>query len=143
MRWQLREQHRGQTLVEFALIIPIFLLVVLGLFDMGRAVLYYSTISNASREAVRLGIVDQNLTAIEQRAIDNASAVIHLDPALIDVEFLAPDLTTTPTCPTAPAIGCVVRVAIRHEFFPATPFIGRLTISGETHQPIERGFASP
>ncbi|HLE59087.1 MAG TPA: TadE family protein, partial [Candidatus Limnocylindria bacterium] len=54
--------RRGQTLVEFALILPIFLLVLVGIFDMGRAVYAYNTISNASRQAVRLGIVDQNVT---------------------------------------------------------------------------------
>jgi Flp pilus assembly protein TadG len=47
----------GQTLVEFALILPIFLLLVLGFFDLGRAVFYYSSLSNAVREGTRDGVV--------------------------------------------------------------------------------------
>jgi hypothetical protein len=47
----------GQTLVEFALILPIFLLLVLGFFDLGRAVFYYSSLSNAVREGTRDAVV--------------------------------------------------------------------------------------
>lgn len=49
--------HSGQSLVEFA---PVFLIVVImliGLFDLGRAVYYYSSLSNAVREAARYAIV--------------------------------------------------------------------------------------
>lgn len=44
----------GQSLVEFALILPIFLLVLVGLIDMGRAVYANNTLSQAAREATRL-----------------------------------------------------------------------------------------
>lgn len=144
MRKLLRRGHgRGQTLVEFALIVPIFLLVLLGLFDMGRAVFYFSTISNASREAVRLAIVDQNVGAIRQEAIDSAGAVMLVAPADVTINFLAPNLTSTGTCPAAHSIGCVVEVQIDYEFQPATPFVGVLQLGAETHQPIERTHVSP
>ena len=51
-----RSSRQGQTLVEFALLIPVFLLIVVVVFDLGRAVYYYSTISNAAREATRFGV---------------------------------------------------------------------------------------
>jgi Flp pilus assembly protein TadG len=54
-----RPTERGQALVEFALVVPIFILLLVGLFDLGRGVYMFNTISNAAREAVRLGIVDQ------------------------------------------------------------------------------------
>ena len=44
----------GQSLVEFALVIPIFLLVLFGLLDMGRAVYSNNTLAQAAREATRL-----------------------------------------------------------------------------------------
>lgn len=143
MRRFIRRHGEGQALVEFALVIPIFLLVVLGLFDLGRAVFFSSTLSNAAREAVRLGIVDQNTANIRQEAIDSASGVMRIESSGVTVEYLDPDLTAG-TCATAPhEIGCVVRVEIRYQFFPATPFVGQLVISGETHQPIERTYTSP
>lgn len=53
---QVARGQRGQTTVEFALIaIPLFLLVV-GLFDLGRAVFHHHMLSNAVREGAREGI---------------------------------------------------------------------------------------
>jgi Flp pilus assembly protein TadG len=48
----------GQTLVEFALILPIFLLVLFGLIDGGRFVFTDSILSQAAREGARLGAVE-------------------------------------------------------------------------------------
>src|SRR5437870_2601945 len=41
--------ERGQSLVEFALALPVLLLLLLGLADFGRAFYYTSTIANAAR----------------------------------------------------------------------------------------------
>ena len=137
MKRLLRRNRRGQTLVEFALIFPLFALILFGLFDMGRAVLYFSTISNASREAVRLAIVDQNIPLIQQEAVDSAESVMSLTTGDVAVSFLAPDLTATGTCPSTPGIGCVAMVRIEYQFLPATPFVGMLQLGAETHQVIE------
>lgn len=48
---------RGQGLVEFALALPLLLLVILGIVDFGRLFLMYSAVSNAAREGVRYGAV--------------------------------------------------------------------------------------
>lgn len=49
--------ENGQTLVEFALIIPLILLIVLGLFDLARAVWQENTLAYAAREGTRYAIV--------------------------------------------------------------------------------------
>jgi Flp pilus assembly protein TadG len=49
---------KGQALVEFALVLPLFLLLVFGLIDMGRLVYMNSTISQAAREATRVAAVE-------------------------------------------------------------------------------------
>ena len=48
-----RARERGQSLVEFALILPTLMLVLLGIIQMGFVLNAYVTISNASREAAR------------------------------------------------------------------------------------------
>ena len=48
---------RGQTLVEFAMVIPIFLIVFLAVVDLGRVVWANNTLSHAAREAARFAIV--------------------------------------------------------------------------------------
>ena len=59
MRGLLRSHadQRGQSLVEFALVLPIFLLVVTGLFDLARAVWQENTLAYAAREGTRYAIV--------------------------------------------------------------------------------------
>ena len=50
-----REQPRtrGQTLVEFALVLPIFLLILFALIDVGRWVYAQNSLNEATREAAR------------------------------------------------------------------------------------------
>lgn len=50
-----REKARGQGIVEFALAIPIILMLFLGLIEFGRFVFIYASIATASREASRYG----------------------------------------------------------------------------------------
>ena len=52
-----RQTVSGQSLVEFALIFPLIILLLMGLFDIGRAVFYYSTLNTAVREGTRLAII--------------------------------------------------------------------------------------
>jgi Flp pilus assembly protein TadG len=42
--------HSGQNLLEFALHFLILFLILMGIFDLGRIVFYYSTMTNAARE---------------------------------------------------------------------------------------------
>ena len=51
-------RDRGQTLVEFALVLPIFLIGLFALIDGARLVYLNSTLSQAAREAARTGSVE-------------------------------------------------------------------------------------
>ena len=137
--------QRGQTITEFALILPIFILVLVGIVDFGRAVYASSTIQNAAREAVRTAIVDQNLTAIETAAIEHAVA-LGLDGADVDVTFMDDDYTSGP-CTTTPKVGCIVEVEVRYAYNAATPILGNIVgtinMSGSSRQPIESRDTSP
>lgn len=53
-----REDDHGQTLVEFALVVPIFFVMLFGLFDAGRYVYMSSVLSQAAREGARLAAVE-------------------------------------------------------------------------------------
>src|SRR3990170_5834362 len=52
--------RKGQGLVEFALAFPVFLLIVLGIFEFGRLMFTYATVFTASREAARFGATVTN-----------------------------------------------------------------------------------
>lgn len=56
----MRRHHRddgAQALVEFALVLPLFLLMVFGLIDLARAVWMENTLAFAAREGTRYAIV--------------------------------------------------------------------------------------
>jgi Flp pilus assembly protein TadG len=48
-----RERERGANLVEFALVLPLLLLMLVGVADLGRAFTTYIAITNAAREGAR------------------------------------------------------------------------------------------
>lgn len=60
-----RKMQRGQSMVEFALAFPIFLLIVLAIFEFGRMVFTYATVFTASREAARYGATVTTATDCE------------------------------------------------------------------------------
>lgn len=53
-----RRKSAGQGLVEFSLILPIFMVIVLGLFDGGRLIYMNSVLSQSAREAARVVSVE-------------------------------------------------------------------------------------
>jgi hypothetical protein len=53
-----RRKRRGAAAVEFALVAPIFFLTVLGMIEVGRAVMVQQVLVNASREGARRAVLD-------------------------------------------------------------------------------------
>ena len=54
--WQ-RTESAGQAMVEFAMVVSVFLLMLFGIMLMTLTVSYYNTVNSAAREAVRYAIV--------------------------------------------------------------------------------------
>lgn len=50
-----RDGHRGQSLVEVALVLPVFLMILMILFDFGRVVYAQQVLNQDAREATRIG----------------------------------------------------------------------------------------
>ncbi len=57
---------KAQAIVEFAIVLPILMVVLIGILEVGRYILIYSSATNASRNAVRyasaFGYDDNGLT---------------------------------------------------------------------------------
>lgn len=53
-----RSKRRGAAAVEFALVAPIFFMLVLGMVEIGRAVMVRQVLTNASREGARRAVLD-------------------------------------------------------------------------------------
>lgn len=103
-----RNDH-GAAAVEFALVLPILLVVLCGIIDFGRAYNARITLSHASREAVRvwaLGGTSAETTTRAQEAATGLSGVT----------------ATTTTC----TFGQLTTVTVTASFTFATPLIGDL-----------------
>ncbi len=127
--------RRGQSMVEFALVLPIFVLILVGIFDFGRGIYAFNTISNAAREGARLAIVDQTVPHIQEVAA-GASVSLDILPADVIVDFRFWETPDVPgSCAGALAgddnnsasiVQCLAVVTVPYEYEAATPIIGSL-----------------
>ena len=65
-----RDKTRGQSMVEFALILPILMFLLMGFFDLGRVVLGHDALGHAAREAARYAIVHGGTLSIYGGSLD-------------------------------------------------------------------------
>ena len=141
-----RNRSRGQSLVEFAFIIPLILLVLFGILDLGRGVFAYNTLAESARQANRLAIVDQDSGRIKAEAVAFAPA-IGLSASDVTVCFKTSS-TTLRNCanPSADScsslrIGCFAIVTSSTNFSLITPllssFLPTVQLSSTSIGPIE------
>lgn len=73
--------ERGAVAVEFALLAPVLIMILLGIMEFGRAYNVQTTLTNAAREGVRHMAINNNQAAA-RTAVKNAAT--HLNPTLAD-----------------------------------------------------------
>lgn len=76
MLW--RNQDRGQALLEFALVIPLLLLLVVGVVETARIVSGLLVLRHAAYDVVRAAAVGAGDTATRERAQVHVSNVVRL-----------------------------------------------------------------
>ncbi|MGE5559831.1 MAG: TadE/TadG family type IV pilus assembly protein [Chloroflexota bacterium] len=112
--------HRGQSVVEFALILPALLLVLFGITEFGRAFQAYLTVNHIAREGARLAAVGATNSEIEDLVYNQATG---LDPARLTV-------TVSPADQSARNSGMTVTVRVTYDFRLIVPLISDLVGSG-------------
>lgn len=155
--------ERGQSLVEFALVFPIIVFVLLGIFDMGRAVFAFNTVSNAARQGARVAAVNQlapptsNTNCIESMPVEDpldptwsaracaaaAAANLGVGPGDVTIGYAKPAGTNL-DCVSDLHVGCIASVSVTYQWSAITPVIGNLlgpiAISSTSQIPVERVF---
>ena len=146
--------ERGQGLVEFALIFPILVLCIVAVFDLGRGIYAYNTVSNAARDGVRIAVVNQNAAGV---GCDRGSGPIGADTTKLSAHDCAvagaiglSGVTATveyqdyadPTQQCTPIqVGCIAVVTVSAAYQPLTPIIGSIIgsidISSTSTQAVE------
>jgi Flp pilus assembly protein TadG len=105
---------RGQSLVEFALILPIFLVIVLAAVDFGWALRSFITATNAAREGARLGVVGASATEITTKTVESSSGVLSAGDVSVSGAGGAP--------------GSTVTVSVAYDYHYITPLGGLISL---------------
>jgi Flp pilus assembly protein TadG len=147
-----RKRSRGQALVEFALVIPVFLFILFALIDMGRYVYLNSTLSQAAREGARVASVEAywmgksdascgsaagpvcpaNLTALRTDVLAGANRMMQPFATLTNSDLFTscdastpPGTVTSQTC-SSQTIGGLASVRVTSTYRPLTPLISSI-----------------
>lgn len=128
-----RKAQAGQSAVEFALILPILVLLLMGVFDFGRAFYYYSVVANSAREGARAGIYSAGTSDASIRAQVHSYAVglPGLTDSMIQIARSGSGLNTN------------VKVTVTYEYDAITPIIdkflpgGKITLSSASTMQVE------
>jgi Flp pilus assembly protein TadG len=118
-RHALKHSQRGQSLVEMALILPIFLVCVLGMIDLGRAVYAHTILSNAVRDGCRTAIVSTKTSSEVILAVRESAAGVNIPAGNVTISG-----SRTP--------GSTVTVSAFVVFSPITPLVRAITGSAIT-----------
>ena len=121
-------RERGQALVEFSLAIIIFLVLLMGVFDFGRAIYQFNGVSQAAREIARVTAThpgtdfstDTGRSSETKSVIQTQKGLIPnlRDPLIKCVDITGAVITT----------GCMqgdwIQVRISAPYTPITPLLG-------------------
>lgn len=101
-----RDRDRGAAAVEFALLLPVLLLVLFGLIDFGRALNAQITLTQAAREGARLAALGQPSVVSRTQAAATG---------------LSPVSVTVTGCPSGSGLAADASVKVSYGFSFVTP----------------------
>ena len=120
----MKKRENGQSAVEFALVLPILLLIVCGILDFGWLFYNQLSVENACREVARVGCVNAQDAQLDQIVTDKVEAILpkNLKSVVVDSKL---------TNPTSPLEGDL-KVNVKAEMNTLTPVLG--VIYGKTKE---------
>ncbi len=135
---------RGQVMVEFALVLPILVLLFMGTMDLARAVYAYGVISNAARDGAHWGSLhplndagQMDLEAIKQKTKEKTTALeknrVMVAPQCLPNEDNEYEHDIDHACSS----WNFLTVGVWYEFHPITLFFTSFTLYSESTMTIE------
>ena len=120
--------------MEFAVVAPLFFLLVFGMIEFGRMVMVQQVITNASREGARVAVLDGAETSDVLLAVDTYTTAASVEGA--EVRILGPNGETLDP-PSSAGYGAPVTVEVSIPFdqvswLPSPMFLGGSTMSATT-----------
>ncbi len=123
-----RKNRRGAAVVEFAVVAPVFFLLIFGMIEYGRMVMVQQVLTNASREGARVGILDGSSGTDVNTTVSGYLTSSSISGATITVD---------PSDPSTAGVGDPVTVTVSVPFsqvswLPAPMFLGGQTLTATT-----------
>jgi len=119
-----RASERGATAVEFAILVPVLVTLLLGIMEFSRAYNVQASLSAAAREGVRVMAISNN-AATARTAAENTA--VSLQPKLADTNIVFKNLDTGSTvCGT----GNRMSVTITYTLSTLTGIAGPFAMTG-------------
>jgi hypothetical protein len=122
-----RRNRQGAAVVEFAIVAPVFFMVVLGMIEIGRAVMVEQILTNAAREGARTAVLDGAIAGDVKTKVVDYMKNGGISAATADMVSL------TPTDPATAANGTPVTVKVDVQFSKVTWLPCPWFISGSAH----------
>ncbi|HUJ72492.1 MAG TPA: TadE/TadG family type IV pilus assembly protein [Verrucomicrobiae bacterium] len=114
--------RRGQSMVEFAVVAPLFFLLVFGITDFGLMFFRLETLQYAVREAGRYAVTGQNMQGLSR--VDSIKTIIRQKSAGIPIDDSQISITSNgETCAGGPRQMVTVSLSSNYTFI--TPLIGK------------------
>lgn len=131
-RRQRRFGNRGQALVEFALLLPLVMLLLIGIVEFGRAWQAKQTLTDAAREGARLAVVGNPSYTVDtvDLAVKTMLKKAGFDSAAVAITY--PDGCHFSTCTPQWGTGRMTSVTLEmpHKFVALHRFITLVTSGG-------------
>jgi len=132
-------QRRGAALVEMAVVLPVFFLVVLGIVEFGRAMMTTQIISNATREGARRAILNGSTNSEVANGIrDFISETCRVSQANVQVDIAiepGPNnddpLNQLANANEGDLVTVTVQVPFRELSYLRASFLGNTQINGQ------------
>lgn len=121
-----RDSERGAVAVEFAILLPVLLLILMGIVEFGRAYNAQISITHAAREGVRVMAIQNNQASAKTAA---KNAAVSLNPALQDSDITI--TTTNAANTTLCAASSRATFTISYSLSSLTGIAGPLTLKGK------------
>ncbi|WP_145282742.1 TadE family protein [Pirellulimonas nuda] len=122
------DRRRGAAVTEFAIVAPVFFLVILGMIEFGRMAMVQQVITNAAREGARIAVLDgATKNKVTQRVADY----------LVSAGVNSATVGVTPDPPDSAKYGESVSVSVSIPFaevswLPTPRFIGGHVLRAES-----------
>ena len=115
-------RERGQSIVELALVLPILLIILLGVLDLGRVYYVMVALEDMAAEGITFAITHpspSDLQRVQERAAAGSAGLVEVVASTVRVDY-----------PSTLDAGAPITVTVPYSFTFVTPFVGAMFEDG-------------